>query len=172
VSDAPVRRRRLAQEAPGTPPSIKRKWWYGGAILGTLVGAVVAVLAIPPVFDRYFGIADIALGHTYDGQQVDLRVEESRRSADGGRIEVVLAVSENTGWCPAASAFRLEFAGNVSLGGARLDPDPGDCGGGVFARDALTLSFEGRNRELDDLHILHIDDPKVRLWLQPGEPGE
>ncbi len=175
MTEEPARvRRRVAQEEPGTPPSIKRLYWYGGAALGVLAGVLIALFVVPPIFDRYFGVADIELGHEYGGEGVRMGVTSAGAAADDpGRFNIVLAIAENDGWCPTASDFRLELVGRVSIGGAQLTPDPASCrGSGPLEAETLTVSFPAGVHSADELHILHIEDPKVRFWLQPAEPGE
>lgn len=168
-------RRRIEHEEPATPPSIRRLYWYGGAALGVLAGVLVALFVVPPIFDRYFGVADIALGHEYRADAAIIRVERAGAAAgDPARFEVVLAVRENHSWCPTASDFRLELEGRVSIGAPRLEPDTALCAaaGTPFQGTTLTLSFPAGGRDPADLRVLHVADPRVRFWLQPGEPGE
>jgi hypothetical protein len=164
-------RQRIPEEAPSTPPSIRRLYWYGGAVLGVVAGVVIALLVVPPIFNHYFGVADIALGHTYRGEGVALRVASAGLAeSDPGRFVVVLDVLANEGWCPDPSDFRLELANRLSIGGASLSPAPDACVDGRLEAAALEVSFASGGREPGQLHILHVEHPRVRFWLQPGEP--
>jgi hypothetical protein len=168
-------RRRLEQPEPATPPNIRRLYWYGGAALGVLAGVLIALFVVPPIFDRYFGIADVELGHSHETEAVTLAGASAGLSADDPtRFEILLDVTGNSGWCPTPADFRLELRGNVSIGAPRLDPAADDCAatGAPIDTPTLAVSFPANGRTADQLHILHITDPKVRFWLQPGEPGE
>jgi hypothetical protein len=171
VTEQPARvRRRIASEEPSTDPSIKRLYWWGGAVAGVVIGAVAAFFAIPPVFDRYFGVADIALGDQYESGDLSLGVTSAGLAADGQRFEVVLDVGENHGWCPADAVFRLELEDRISIGSATVDP--ARCEHAAPLVGPVTLSFAAGSHGGELLRILHVDDPEVRFWLQPGEPGE
>jgi hypothetical protein len=178
MAEQPARARKpVEQPQPETPGSIRRLYWYSGAVLGVLAGVLIAAFVVPPIFDRYFGVADIALGDSYDGNVAELRVTGLDVSYDGSenldRFEIVLTVDRSEGWCPSASDFRLELEGNVTLGGATLDPAPGCVAGeSEVAEGRLAVSFDGRGHAADAMHILHLSDPEVRFWLKEGEPGE
>ena len=177
MSQPPARTRRpIEQPQPETPPSIRRFYWYGGAALGVLAGALLALFAIPPLFDRYFGVADVALGHEYHGDVAELAVLSAEAELDPAgrpdRFIIVLDVRRADSWCPAATDFRLELEGNVSLGGATIDPLP-ECGGEASAPTGpMTVAFDARGHGANAMHILHLAEPEVRFWLKPGEPGE
>jgi hypothetical protein len=172
MSERPARlRQRIPEEAPATPPSIRRLYWYGGAALGVVAGVVIALFVVPALFNRYFGVADIALGHTYRNDGLALRVVSAGLTpTEPGRFVIVLDVLANEAWCPDPSDFRLELISRVSVAGAALTPGPEACVEGRLAAAVLSVSFASGARGPEQLHILHVDHPRVRFWLQPGEP--
>lgn len=172
-----MERVRKKVEAPPPPvdPSLSRRFWIGGAILGVLVGVGVAFLAVPPIFDHYFGVADIELGHTYRGNGIALTVEDVATEfvVDRLHVSVLLQVEDQEGrWCPAPTSIRAELTSGFRALPESSDPPladpcvPGALTGPVLLRFSFPRITEG------EPHILHIDDPRVRLYLRPGEPGE
>ena len=64
---APVRRRVPAKEELSPEASrLRRRYLWGGAILGVAIGALVAVFVIPPLMSHYFGTADVQFRDTYE----------------------------------------------------------------------------------------------------------
>ena len=168
-------RKKIEAPPPPVDPSLSRRFWIGGAILGVLAGVVFAFVAIPPIFDHYFGVADIELGHTYRSDGIALTVEEVSTEfvVDRLLVSIVLLVEDpEARWCPSPTSIRAELSSGFRvLPQASEPPLPDPCVPGALTGPVLfTFSFprvtEGQP------HILHIDDPRVRLYLQPGEPGE
>jgi hypothetical protein len=153
---------------------VRRTYWLGGALLGVVVGGLIAFFVIPPLFDRYFSTADIALGQTYRrGDGLAIRALPAREVTGAGeaRIEVGLEVGGTAKWCPEPRHFRLELEGGVSLAGARFEPPP-PCPDGGMGPGLLAITFAAGNHEAGEARTLHVAEPKARFWLQPGEPGE
>lgn len=177
MSSVQPARVRKKVEAPPPPvdPLVRKRWWVGGAILGVIAGVLVAVLAVPPIFDHYFGIADIGLGQTYRHGGISFTVQNVSITAAGGRrvMHVDLEVGDRAGeWCPTRSALRLELEGGFRAQPESTQPPLAEpCVPGALT-GAVQLVFSFPETAVGEPHILQIDDPKVRLWLQPGEPGE
>ncbi len=141
---------------------------------------LVAFFVVPPVFDHYFGTADVELGHEHRAEGRALRVVEARRvAADGqefpGVFEVELVVTASRTWTPEADNFSLE----LTTGGDRLallPPDPArpetSLAMPLGQERRLVLRFAGTARRDTAPRILHVSDPRARFHLQPGEPGE
>jgi hypothetical protein len=164
-------RRPVASAEPATPPSIRRVYWLGGAVIGVVAGALLALFAIPPLFDRYFNTADIALGDAYERDGVRLLVAEVAAIPEDppARFEVRLEFLEPGDWCPEPSDFRLELDGNVSLAPTAFAP-PLTCGDEGLAATSLLIAFNATGHSKEDLRILHVTDLRVRFHLYPGEP--
>jgi hypothetical protein len=164
-------RRPVAAAEPATDPSIRRIYWLGGAAVGVVAGALLALFAIPPLFDRYFNTADIALGDAYERDGVRLRVAEVAAIPENtpARFEVRVEILEPGDWCPKPSDFRLELDGNVSLAPTAFAP-PLTCGEQGLAATSLLIAFSAAGHGADDPRILHVDELRVRFHLYPGEP--
>ena len=85
----------------------------------------------------------------------------------------LLQVEDQDGrWCPAPTSIRAELTSGFRALPESSDPPladpcvPGALTGPVLLRCSFPRITEG------EPHIHHIDDPRVRLDLQPGEPGE
>lgn len=177
MSSAQPTRVRKKIEAPPPPvdPLVRKRWWVGGAILGVIAGVLFAVLAVPPIFDHYFGIADIGLGHTYRDGGMSFTVSNVATVESGDRrlVTVDLEVGDRDAeWCPTRSTMRLELDGGFRVQPESSEPPLTDpCVAGALT-GTVQMVFSFPVTATGEPHILHIDDPKVRLWLQPGEPGE
>ena len=104
MSPPPVRARRPVVERPDEDSGGRRGCVTVGAILGVIAGALIAFLALPPLFSHYFGAADIELGKSYAADGRVLQVIESARQpgSDGqlypGVFVVRLQVTANKTW--------------------------------------------------------------------------
>ncbi|MFN0147930.1 MAG: hypothetical protein ACKVT1_15610 [Dehalococcoidia bacterium] len=145
-----------------------------GALLGVGAGVLIALFAVPPLFDHYFGTADVALGdsHTDGGRTV--RVDRVEVGADyaGTMVTVSVTVEGKTAWDFEVAAVRLELDDDVTLAGVaiiirdaveRVRVAPG-------APVQLDLSFYRAPGSTALPRILHIPGLKARFHLQPGEP--
>lgn len=168
-------RKKIEAPPPPVDPSLSRRFWIGGAVLGVLAGVAFVVFAIPPIFDHYFGVADIELGHTYRKDGVALTVDDVSTRFEGDRLHVavVLRVDDpEARWCPSPTSIRAELtSGFRVLPESSEPPLPDPCVAGALA-GPIHLAFSFPRVTEGEPHILHIDDPRVRLYLQPGEPGE
>jgi hypothetical protein len=165
-------RRRVAAEASESEGGNRIAWLVGGA-LGIVVGVIVAFLVVPPVFDHYFGVADIELGKSYRaesaGREARLTVREVRSGPEGtDSVEVLLEVVAPDGWGPGADTFRLRWSDGLVSAAASSDPpllEGADAGRGTFE---VVLRY--RLHALDGPRALVLEYPGVRFHLQPGEP--
>jgi hypothetical protein len=165
---APARRR---IDAPATADDGGRRGCLvTGAVAGIVVGALFAFLVMPRLFDRFFGTADIALGAEYTNGGRSIRVIESRRA--GNVVEVELRVRASRTWTPAPADFELEMSKGERL--ALLEPDATRPETSLLMplgdERTLVLRFGGATRADSVPRKLHIDEPRVRLHLVPGEP--
>ncbi|MGD9934228.1 MAG: hypothetical protein AB7T37_10990 [Dehalococcoidia bacterium] len=168
-------RKKIEAPPPPVDPSLSRRFWIGGAVLGVLAGVVFVVFAVPPIFDHYFGVADIELGQTYRSDGIALTVEEVSTEFVVDRLEVavVLLVEDpEARWCPHPTSIRAELSSGFRVLPESSDPPlSAPCVPGALT-GPVTLTFSFPRVTEGDPHILHIDDPRVRLYLRPGKPGE
>ncbi len=170
ADEARVRRRVTAREAAGEDPG-RRRILVLGAVLGVIAGALIAIFAIPPIFDRYFGVADVELGTAYRDGGLEVRVErvETVAAASGGSVvRVSLRVVDGAkSWCPANDRLLLEFAGGVKAGRAGALSVP-DCGSAALP-ESVVLEFPAAGATPEVLHSEALD---ARFHLQPGDPRD
>jgi hypothetical protein len=167
----PARRRVLAEASE--PGGGHRTAWLVGGVLGIVAGVVVAFLVVPPVFDHYFGVADIELGKRYrtesSGREAHITVREVRSGPEGtDSLEIVLAVDAPEGWGPGDGTFRLRWSDGLVSAATTSEPpllEGADTGSGSFE---VVLRYQ--LHPLDGPRLDVLEYPGVRFHLQPGEP--
>ncbi len=165
-------RRRVSSDIPTDDASGRRRVLFIGAVLGIVAGVFVALFAIPPLFDRYFGVADIELGTAYRDGGFEVRIAgvEAAAQAEGGRTvaRVTLALKGDAGsWCPADDRLLLEFEGGVRA--ARSGGLPPLACDGNAATGTVVLEFPAAGTTPAILHSEALD---ARFHLQPGDPRD
>ncbi len=167
---ARVRRRVTAKEAAGEDPG-RRRILVLGAVLGVIAGALIALFAIPPVFDRYFGVADVELGTAYRDGGLEVRVErvETVAAASGAPVVRISlkVVDRAASWCPASDRLLLEVAGGVKVGRLVAVSVP-KCDN-VAMSESVVLEFPAAGATPEVLHSEALD---ARFHLQPGDPRD
>lgn len=132
-----LRRRRLDQ--PAQEP-VGRGCLVAGAVLGVVVGALLAFFGYPWVLRTFFAEEVVAPGAVFEGEGKVIRLLDSRVDVEERLVEVRLAVRTNSTWRPAPDSFYLDFSGERHPVPA-LPPDP--------SLPETSLRFElGRERVL------------------------
>jgi hypothetical protein len=173
----PARVRRPVSDSDETPesPNLRRGCVVTGAVLGILVGALVAFFVVPPLFDHYFGTADVELGKRYehDGRAITvMSVDEYTAGRDGKTrlVSIDLKVEPGGPWKPDVAGFRLHLKdGLIVQPVAPIEKIP-----------VMFPDFTGETRPLSLLYAVpeshappdYIEVPGFRahFHLQPGKP--
>lgn len=165
MTQAPIRRRL------DLPDPAEREGRTGclvlGAVLGILVGALVAFFVMPRVFDHYFGTADIFEGETYRGDGKVMRLESLQRVPDAqgreypGLFEAVFVVTANKSWHPQPGDFILELTNANDVPGTAFGEGVPPLPLGDEVR--LVVRFPGTERRDVEPEAVHIAEPDVRF---------
>lgn len=180
--DTRLRRRRIGPETPPEAPGDRHRAWWAGGIIGVIVGVLVAFLALPPIFDRYFGFADIALGEAHTEDSVTLTAlgyapGESADAAGTSQPTIVVTLRAVTGlaWDPGAARITLEFEDGRRVTGARLTAEGSVAPVSRLApgEDAiLALTFTLAAESESEPRLIEFKELKSRFHLQPGDPRD
>jgi len=172
---ARVRRPVAESDEPAESPNLRRGCVVTGAVLGILVGALVAFFVVPPLFDHYFGTADVEFGKRYerDGRAITvMSVDEyiAGRDDQTRHVSVVLKVEPGDQWSPDVGGFRLHLQDGLIV--QPLTPE---------AKAPATFpDFNGEARPFALVYSVpesdaapdYIEVPGFRahFHLQPGKP--
>lgn len=161
-----VRRRRLDQPEE---QSVGRGCLVAGAVLGVIVGALVAFFGYPWVLRTFFAEEVVAPGGVFEGDAKVLRLLRYERDEESRVLNVWLSVRTNKTWRPGPENFYLSVRGERHPVEA-LPPDP--------ALPETTLEFQlGQERTLllrfplpnpDAVpEAVRLAEPSIRFELPP-----
>ncbi|MCS7294998.1 MAG: hypothetical protein RMK15_07265 [Chloroflexota bacterium] len=161
-----VRRRRLDQ-AEQEP--VGKGCLVAGAVLGVLVGAVLAFFGYPWVLRTFFAEEVVAPGGVYEGDAKVLRLLGYEFDPETRILEVRLSVRTNKTWRPSPDNFYVDVRGERHPVQA-LPPDPAlpDTSLRFQLGEERTLLLRFRLPARDAVpEAIRLADPSVRFELSP-----
>ena len=166
----PERLRKRVQDDRRPADPARRGCLLIGAFLGVAVGVVVALFLVPPLFDRYFGTADIALGDTHAADGKRLRVDRYQDNAGAGGTEIIvtMTITSEAVWDLSMPTITLELEDGTIVGGVAVRGGP-RVPAGEAGLDA-DFEFQRPAGNTARPKLISFSEPKARYYLQPGKP--
>lgn len=163
IEPAPVRRR---LEPPPDPSKEGRTGCMAwGAVLGVLVGIMLAIYALPPILKSIYGTEQVAAGEALEDGGLTLRATGVREVESGpaGAVEVTLEGSSVEGWDDRGREWTLELSGGERLPVLRDSVTTLRAAGEPAE---FVLTFPRLPTQTAAPLYLHLSSPRVRFDLE------